>query len=194
MRVEPTGIEGLFLLEWEISEDARGRFARTFCRDSLARAGLMFQLVQANVSRNPTRHTLRGLHFQTRPHGETKIVSCVAGRIFDVAVDLREDSPTYLRWEAFELSAEGGRSLYIPEGLAHGFLTLEPESDIHYLTDAAYVPAADSGVRWDDPVLGIAWPAPPALISKRDLGLPPLSNLSARRRPDEAEIGPGGAG
>jgi dTDP-4-dehydrorhamnose 3,5-epimerase len=174
MRVETTGIEGLAILSWEVSEDERGRFARTFCRAALAEAGLGFELVQANLSANAERHTLRGLHYQRSPHEEIKIVTCLAGRIWDVVVDVRPGSPTRGRWEAFELSPDEGRSLYVGEGLAHGFLTLEPATQVHYLVSAAYAPAARAGVRWDDPALAIPWPATPECISARDRALPVL--------------------
>jgi dTDP-4-dehydrorhamnose 3,5-epimerase len=174
MRIEPSGIEGLCLLRWDVAADERGRFARTFCRDELARAGLRFELAQANLSHNAARHTLRGLHYQEAPHAEAKIVSCLAGRLWDVAVDLRRDSPTYRQWRGFELSPESATSLFVPEGFAHGFLTLEPGTDVHYLVSAAYAPEAAAGLRWDDPAIGIEWPAAPALLSHRDRGWPML--------------------
>lgn len=174
MRIEKTGIEGLAVLHFEVHEDSRGSFSRTYCREALAAAGLPFELVQANLSRNPTRHTLRGLHFQHPPHQETKIIVCVRGRIWDVAVDARPGSPTFGEWRGFDLPAGGGRGLYLAAGLAHGFLTLEPDSDVHYLTDAAYTPHASAGISWRDPALAIDWPAEPAVISERDQALPPL--------------------
>lgn len=175
MHIEPTAIDGVLLLRWDSAADERGSFARTFSRVELAEAGVEFEIVQASLSRNPVRHTLRGLHYQKAPHGEGKIVSCLAGRIWDVAVDLRRDSSTYLRWRAFELSAQTGCSLYLAPGIAHGFLTLEPGSDVQYLMDAPFVPEAFAGVRWDDPAIGIDWPAPPALISERDRTLASLA-------------------
>ncbi len=174
MRIEETAIPGVAVLHYELYADDRGSFARTFCEEELAAAGLSFRVIQANLSRNTARHTLRGLHFQQAPHGEPKIVSCVLGRIWDVAVDLREDSPTYRRWLGFELAPEENRALHLPEGIAHGFLTLEPESEVHYLMGAAYVPGAATGLRWDDPALGIDWPALPAVISERDATYPLL--------------------
>jgi dTDP-4-dehydrorhamnose 3,5-epimerase len=168
MRVEPTAMEGLALLRWDVAEDERGSFARTFCRDELRVAGLEFEVVQANLSSNRALHTLRGLHFQLPPNGEPKIVSCLSGRIWDVAVDMREGSPTNRRWQAFELAADGRSSLHIPAGFAHGFLTLEPDSVVHYLMGAPFVAGAGAGIRWDDPALGIEWPAAPAIISERD--------------------------
>jgi dTDP-4-dehydrorhamnose 3,5-epimerase len=174
MRIEPGGMDGLALLHWEVLEDERGSFARTYCRAALAEAGLPFEVVQANVSRNPARHTLRGLHFQQPPHAEPKIVACLRGRIWDVAVDMRPDSATFRQWRSFELSGEEGSALHLAAGFAHGFLTLEPDSELHYLMGAAFAPQAASGIRWDDPAIGIAWPAAPAVISDRDLHHPLL--------------------
>lgn len=174
MRIEPTQIDGLVVLRWELIEDERGSFARTFCEDEMAAAGLPFRIVQANISRNIATHTLRGLHMQRAPHGEPKIVSCPRGRIWDVAVDMREDSATYRRWWAAELSEGGDCALHLPAGIAHGFLTLEPETEVHYLMGAPYVPEAAMGVRWNDPTIGIDWPAAPAVISERDAGYPLL--------------------
>jgi dTDP-4-dehydrorhamnose 3,5-epimerase len=160
-----------------VAEDARGSFARTFCRADLAAAGIDFSVEQANLSRNAVRGTLRGLHFQAEPHGEPKIVSCVRGRIWDVAVDIRPGSPTYGQWRGFELSPEIACAVHIPQGFAQGFLTLEPDSEVHYLMGAPYVPAAAMGIRWDDPALAIAWPELPALLSERDAALPRLAEL-----------------
>ena len=170
MRFEPTRIPGVILIRLDLKTDARGGFARTFCTDEMAAAGLPFTVVQANLSRNTARRTLRGLHYQQAPYGEPKIVSCPRGRIWDVAVDLREDSPTYRDWQAFELSPHSDSALHLPTGVAHGFITLEPDSEIHYLMGAAYVPGAATGVRWDDPALDIDWPVPPAVISDADQG------------------------
>lgn len=176
MRIVPTRIAGVAVLEYEIHADERGGFARTFCADELATAGLPFTVMQANLSTNIARHTLRGMHYQAPPHGEPKIVACTRGRVFDVAVDLRPSSPTYLAWEGVELAPELGRAFHIGEGLAHGFLTLEPDSHVTYLMGAAYVPGAGQGVRWDDPAFGIAWPALPAVISDRDATYPLLAS------------------
>ncbi len=170
MRFEPTRIPGVVLIRLDVKTDARGAFARTFCSDEMAAAGLPFTVVQANLSRNTARHTLRGVHYQREPHGEPKIVSCLHGCIWDVAVDMRPDSPAYRQWLAFELSATSDTALHLPTGIAHGFITLEPDSEVHYLMGAAYVPDAATGVRWDDPELAIDWPAVPAIISDADRG------------------------
>jgi dTDP-4-dehydrorhamnose 3,5-epimerase len=168
MRFVPTRIDGVTIVELEPRRDDRGSFVRTFCEKEFAAAGLSFRVVQANVSTNTAALTLRGLHFQRAPHGEPKIVACLRGRVFDVAVDIRPNSPTYLAWEAIELAADGERSLYLGQGIAHGFLTLEADSEVHYLMGAPYVAEAADGLRWDDPAIGISWPAAPAVISERD--------------------------
>lgn len=170
MRFEPSRIAGVVLIRLDLHSDDRGSFARTFCADELAAAGLPFTVVQANLSRNTHRHTLRGLHLQREPHGEPKIVSCPRGRIWDVAVDLREGSPTCRAWQGFELSPASDNALHLPTGVAHGFLTLEPDSEVHYLMGAAYVPGAATGVRWDDPAIAVDWPAAPAVMSDADRG------------------------
>jgi dTDP-4-dehydrorhamnose 3,5-epimerase len=172
VRVEPTDIEGVALLHWELIADERGAFARTFCEVELAGAGLPFRAVQSNISRNTARHTLRGMHYQRAPHGEPKIISCTRGRIWDVAVDMRPGSATYRRWIAVELAPDQNLALHLPIGIAHGFITLEPDSEVHYLMGAEYVAAAAHGIRWDDPAIAIGWPAQPKVISARDAGYP----------------------
>lgn len=172
MRFAATEIAGVVVVDIEPRADERGSFARLHCPDEFARAGHPFQPAQTSLSRNPAAHTLRGLHYQPAPHGETKLVRCVRGRIFDVAVDLRPQSPTHRRWTAQELSAENARALLIPEGVAHGFLTLEPDSDVLYQISPMHQPGHEAGVRWDDPAFGVAWPARPALISPRDAAYP----------------------
>ena len=178
MRFIPTRIEGVAIVELEPRRDERGGFARTFCEREFAAAGLPFRVVQANVSTNKAALTLRGLHYQRAPHGEPKIVSCLGGRIFDVAVDVRPDSTTYLQWEGLEMAPGLDRMLYLDEGIAHGFLTLEPDSSVHYLMGAPYVAEAADGLRWDDPAIGIAWPAEPAIVSERDRSYPLIERTS----------------
>ena len=168
MRFVPTRIDGVTIVELEPRRDDRGSFVRTFCEEEFAAAGLPFRVVQANLSTNAAALTLRGLHFQRAPHGERKIISCLRGRIFDVAVDIRPESPTYLAWEAIVLAADHDRMVYLGEGIAHGFLTLQPESEVHYLMGAPHVAEAAAGLRWDDPAIGIDWPATPEVISERD--------------------------
>ena len=174
MRFEPTDLTGVVLIRLDAHHDARGSFARTFCTQEMAEAGLAFTVIQANLSRNVARGTLRGMHFQREPHGEPKIVSCPRGRIFDVAIDMRPASPTYRGWQGFDLSPKTDTALYLPTGIAHGFLTREPDTEVHYLMGAAYVPGAASGVRWDDPAIGIDWPERPSVISDADRAYPQL--------------------
>jgi len=172
MRFTPTSIPGVVVVDIEPHEDNRGAFARLQCPDEFASAGHPFSPVQTSLSRNPKAGTLRGLHYQPAPHGETKLVRTVRGRMFDVALDLRRASPAYLRWTAAELSAGNARALLIPEGVAHGFLTLEPDTDVLYQISPAFQSGHEAGVRWDDPAFAIAWPIAPSLISERDATYP----------------------
>jgi dTDP-4-dehydrorhamnose 3,5-epimerase len=172
LSVAPTALAGLLVLESAPHADERGSFARLWCRDTLAAAGFDALPVQANLSTNRARHTLRGLHWQDAPAEEAKIVRCLRGAIWDVAVDIRPASPTFRRWHAEALTAENGRALAIPPGFAHGFLTLAEESEVLYLMGAPYVPDLARGARWDDPAFAIAWPARPAVIGPRDLAFP----------------------
>lgn len=161
-------VAGSYLIEAEPHVDERGLFARTFCRREFEAHGLDPCVAQCNTSFNPHRGTLRGLHFQIAPHAETKLVRCTAGAVYDVVVDLRPASPTHLRWAAVELSAASRNAIYVPKGCAHGFLTLTNETEIHYQMGAFYEPSAGRGVRWNDPLFAIEWPATPALVSERD--------------------------
>lgn len=168
MRFLATEIAGVVIVEAEPYTDPRGGFARLHCPDAFSAAGIAFAPVQTSISTNPTPGTLRGLHLQHAPYAETKLVRAVRGRVFDVAVDLRRDSPTHRRWTATELSATNLRGLFIPEGVAHGFLTLEPDSDVLYQIAPAFTPGHAAGVRWDDPAFAIVWPGVPALMSPAD--------------------------
>lgn len=172
MRFEATEIPGVVRVLAEPHADERGAFARLHCPQEFAAAGVPFEPAQTSVSSNTRAHTLRGMHYQAAPHAETKLVRVTRGRAFDVAVDLRPESPTYRRWTSAELSAENRMALFIPEGVAHGFLTLEPDTDVLYQIAPAYRPGHDAGVRWNDPVFGIDWPAPPQVISERDASYP----------------------
>lgn len=152
--------------------DERGGFARLHCPEDFAAAGAAFAPAQTSLSRNPRAGTLRGMHYQPAPHAETKLVRVTRGRAFDVALDLRPASPTYRQWTGAELSADNLEALLIPEGVAHGFLTLEPDTDVLYQIAPAYRPGHEAGVRWNDPAFAIAWPEPPQLMSDRDAGYP----------------------
>lgn len=172
MRFAATDIPGVVVVEIEPRRDERGAFARLHCPDEFAAAGHPFVPAQTSLSRNPHALTLRGMHYQPAPHAEVKLVRCVRGRIFDAAIDLRAGSPTHGRWTACELSADNARALLVPEGVAHGFLTLEPDTDVLYQIAPTYAPGHEAGVRWDDPAFGVAWPAVPRLISPRDAAYP----------------------
>ncbi|MFC4273503.1 dTDP-4-dehydrorhamnose 3,5-epimerase [Sneathiella chungangensis] len=171
-----TEIAGVFLIEPEVIEDERGHFARSFCTREFADHGIDFLPVQSNISANNSAYTLRGMHFHAAPHEETKLVRCSAGKIFDVAVDIRPHSPSFRNWIGVELSRKNGRALFIPAGCAHGFLTLEDDSEVFYQMSPAYTPGHDRGFRWDDPVIGIDWPGEPKVISARDAGLGSLED------------------
>jgi dTDP-4-dehydrorhamnose 3,5-epimerase len=165
-------LEGAWLIDVEPKEDERGFFARTWCRQELAARGLDTEIAQESVSYNRLRGTVRGLHFQRPPHEESKIVRCTRGAIFDVIVDLRPRSSSYLQWQGFELTAENRRAVYIPKGLAHGFQTLAEHCEIAYQISTFYAPEAAGGYRYDDAAFRIAWPLPVTRISERDLGWP----------------------
>ena len=165
-----TAIPGVVLVELERLEDERGFFARSFCAEEFAARGLAANFVQANLAHNALRGTLRGLHYQADPAPEPKLVRCTRGAVFDVAVDLRPESPSYCCWTGHRLDSRNHSALYIPAGCAHGLLTLEDNSEVSYLMGAAYAPELARGVRWNDPAFAIDWPFEPALISARDAG------------------------
>ncbi len=170
MKFTETSIPGAYLVELEPLNDERGFFARSWCSDEFARRGLNARLAQCNISYNRKRGTLRGMHYQTEPFPEAKLVRCTMGAIYDVILDLRRDSPTFKRWEAFELSAANRHMLYIPEGVAHGLQTLEDDSEVFYQMSESYHPEYAKGVRWDDPAFGIEWPILNPVISEQDNG------------------------
>lgn len=179
MRFLPTRLSEAVVIQPVIHTDARGSFARVFCADAFRRQGLESGFVQANHSSNPKRGTLRGLHFQQGAAAEVKLVRAVAGAVWDVIVDLRPGSPSFRRWEGFELSAENRRMLYVPRGFAHGFLTLTDGAEVVYQVSAPYAPEAEGGLRWDDPAIGIDWPAPVAVLSDKDAAWPLLEPAQA---------------
>jgi len=170
MRFEKTPLPGAWLIELDLLGDERGWFARTFDADEFQRRGMNPAVVQCSASFNARRGTLRGLHYQAEPHGESKLVRCVRGAIFDVAVDLRADSSTFRRWHGVELSASNRLAFYIPAGLAHGFQTLTDDVEVLYQMGDPYVPDAARGVRFDDPAFGVRWPALDGerIVSERD--------------------------
>ncbi len=175
MRFIPSDLSGVWLIELEPRSDDRGFFARTYCEQEFAARGLGTHWPQTNLTRTLHRGMVRGMHWQADPRPEVKLVRCSAGAIWDVVVDVRPKSPTYGRWEAFELTADNGRQLYIPGGFAHGFQCLADGSEVAYMMGESYVPELARGLRWDAPEVGIAWPLPDPFLSERDRGLPGLS-------------------
>lgn len=163
-----TKIEGLYIIEPEFRADERGYFGRIFCVEEFKNAGLDFNLVQASLSFSKKKGTIRGMHFQKEPKAEDKIVQCLKGAIFDVAVDLRPGSPTYRKWLAEELNEDNKKMFYIPKGFAHGFQTLTDNCEVLYLMSEFYSPEHVSGVRWDDPFLKIDWPTKDSIMSEKD--------------------------
>ncbi len=174
MKILATLLSGVFVVETTLLSDQRGAFSRLYCESELSEIVGTRRIVQINHSRTAVAGAVRGLHFQPTPHAETKFVRCLRGRVFDVAVDLRSGSPSFLQWHAEELSPDNARMLVIPEGCAHGFQALRSESELLYLHTSAYAPHAEAGVRFDDPRLAIRWPLPVTDLSQRDNALPPL--------------------
>jgi dTDP-4-dehydrorhamnose 3,5-epimerase len=174
MTFRETAIEGVWVVEPELYEDERGFFARTWDTEEFDRRGLTGRLVQCSISFNRRRGTLRGMHYQAAPHEEAKLVRCTSGSIFDVAVDLRAESPTYCRWFGTELSAENRLALYVPEGCAHGFLTLTDGAEVAYQISEFHSPDAARGLRWNDPAIEIEWPGEVVVVNERDRSYPDL--------------------
>ncbi len=179
MKLSPTAIHGVLVAETQFIADSRGAFARLFCENELAVALNGRRILQANLSITANAGAVRGMHYQLPPHAEMKLVRCIKGRVWDVAVDLRSGSPTFLKWHAEELTPKNARMLIIPEGCAHGFQVLEAESELLYLHTAAFAPEAEGGVRHDAKILSISWPLPVSDLSDRDRNHPniPLNFL-----------------
>jgi dTDP-4-dehydrorhamnose 3,5-epimerase len=176
MRFQETAIPGAFVIDPEPNADERGFFARTWCREEFRARGLATTWAQCAVSYNRRRGTLRGLHYQAEPYSEIKLVRCTAGAVHDVIVDLRPGSAAFGRWAAVELSARNRRMLYVPAGVAHGFQALLDDTEVFYQISELYRPELQRGARWDDPALGIAWPAcDERIVSPRDQAFPELS-------------------
>jgi dTDP-4-dehydrorhamnose 3,5-epimerase len=165
-------LPGAFAVDIQPMTDERGFFARGWCRKEFQAYSLASEFVQRNIGFNPRKETLRGMHYQTAPHAEVKLVRCTRGAVFDVIVDLREGSRTFKKWHALELSADNHRMIYVPEGFAHGYLTLTDDAEIYYDTTRFYDPGSARGVRFDDPAFAIQWPAPPVVISEKDKSYP----------------------
>jgi dTDP-4-dehydrorhamnose 3,5-epimerase len=174
MKIRPTALPGVVVVESVPCADHRGSFARLYCERDLALVLGKRHVVQINHSRTAAIGAIRGLHFQHSLHAEMKLVRCLQGRVWDVAVDLRRGSPTFLQWHAEELTPDNAQMLVIPEGCAHGFQVLQPDSELLYLHTAFYAPQAEGAVRFDDPRLGIRWPLPVADLSARDSNHPPM--------------------
>ena len=172
LNFRPLALQGSFLIEPERIADERGFFARTYCRQEFAEHDLNPEMLQCSISVNTARHTLRGMHFQKTPHQEAKLVRCTQGAAHHVIIDLRGESESYLQWAAVELNARDRSMLYIPEGVAHGFITLEDDSEVFYQMSENYHPESAAGVRWNDPAFGIEWPIEPAVISEQDSNYP----------------------
>ncbi len=168
MRFNISPLPMVFEVQSDAQEDNRGRFQRLWCAEAFARARIAFTPTQSSLSTNHAVHTLRGMHWQAGENAEQKLVRCVVGAVWDVALDLRKDSPTYLRWFAKILSSEDGNALFLPRGVAHGYLTLTQGAVVEYLMDTPHRPMAARGARWNDPNFGINWPHPPAVMSERD--------------------------
>jgi dTDP-4-dehydrorhamnose 3,5-epimerase len=167
-----TPIVGAYIVQLEKRGDERGFFARAYCEREFDKAGLQPGFAQVNTSSSAHRGTLRGMHYQAAPHSENKMVRCIRGSFFDVVLDLRPQSPSFGKWFGADLSADNRDMMYIPQGCAHGFLTLEDDVEALYFTSAFYEPAAERGVRWNDPRFGIAWPFKPVILSERDKAWP----------------------
>lgn len=172
----PTILTGSYIIEPEPRADERGWFARYYCKEEFNSIGHSAEWVQMNHSFTKTKGTIRGMHYQVRPYSEIKMLRCISGAVYDVIIDLREGSPTFLQWTGIELSSSNKKMLYIPAGFAHGFQTLEENTELIYHHSAFYTPGAEGGVRYNDPLIGINWPLPLAVISERDASHPLLDS------------------
>lgn len=175
MKFTASRIPGAWIIDITAIHDDRGFFAMTWLPDEFRQRGIVPALAQCNLAFNHKRGTLRGMHFQGEPHAQAKIIRCTRGALLDVIVDLRPESPAYCQWEAVELTEDNRRMLYMPEGIAHGYLTLADETEAYYHASSAWAPQAESGVRWDDPAFAIAWPSTPSVISPKDAAWPAYS-------------------
>jgi dTDP-4-dehydrorhamnose 3,5-epimerase len=176
MKFSKTSLAGLWVIDLELREDERGFLARTFCENEFSEHGLNTRWPQCNLTQTKKRGMIRGMHFQSSPRPEVKLVRCAAGAIFDVAVDVRPNSPTFGKWEGYELTAQNRRMLYIPGGFAHGFQCLADNSEVFYQMSEFFFADLSRGVRWNDPTVGIKWPLPDPILSERDKNLPLLAD------------------
>lgn len=172
MKILETPLKDAYIVDIEPLEDERGFFARTWCQEEFSALGLNTKIAQCSTSYNKRRGTLRGMHYQAEPYAEVKLVKCTRGAIYDVILDIRLSSPTYKSWYAVELTEENRRTLYIPEGFAHGFQTLEDETEVYYQISEFYHPECSKGIRWNDPAFALRWPIETRIMSERDLQFP----------------------
>ena len=170
-----TKLKGAFIIDVKKLEDERGFFGRAWCKKEFEEHGLNPNIVQANISYNKKRGTLRGMHYQVAPFSECKTIRCTTGAIYDVIIDIRPHSPTFKQWIAVELSAESSKMIYVPDGFAHGFITLEDHTTVNYMVTGFYTPGAEAGIKYDDPAFNIAWPMEPTIISEKDNSIPLFS-------------------
>lgn len=187
MTFTETKLKDAYIIDVKKLEDERGFFGRSYCQREFAAMGLNTNAVQANISYNKKKGTLRGLHMQLRPFGETKTIRCTRGALYDVIVDLRPESPTFKQWIGVELTADSYRMLYVPEGFGHSFITLEDATEATYQVTGFYTPKAERGFRWDDPAFNIQWPVQPLVISEKDRSWP-LFTEQALIMPEEAAL------
>jgi dTDP-4-dehydrorhamnose 3,5-epimerase len=182
VRIVPTPLAGLFVIEPQRIDDARGFFTRTWCRRDFESHGLNTDLAQCSIAHNHAKGTLRGMHFQAEPHAEVKLVRVTFGSLFDVAIDLRQHSPTFCKWFGVELSADNLKALYIPKGFAHGYITLTDNTQVAYQMSEFYAPDAGRGVRYNDPAFGIDWPGEVRIINDRDANYADFATTSDARK------------
>ncbi len=176
MKFTKTDLKDAYIIDLERLSDERGFFARAYCENEFKEHGIDSQIVQANVSYNHKKGTMRGMHFQEEPHGEAKLIRCTKGAIYDAIIDVRQDSPTYKEWIGVELNEENRRMLYVPEGFAHGFITLEDDVEVTYQVSEFYTPGAEKGIKYDDPMFNIDWPVEVEVISEKDRDWEPFKD------------------
>jgi len=177
MKFEELKLQGAYIVDLQPLYDERGFFAWAYCSQEFQALGMVSKVVQTNLSTNPVKGTLRGLHYQLAPYQETKFVRCIRGSLYDVIIDLRSASPTYLEWVGVALTAYNYRGLFVPRDFAHGFITLEDNTEAFYMVSQFYTPGAESGIRWNDPMMHIEWPLEPAVISDKDASWPDYQNV-----------------
>lgn len=177
MKFEEQALVGVYLIERFPFTDDRGAFSRHFCKEEMKTNGLISDFCQANLSENPHPYTLRGFHYQVPPYAEAKTLSCLSGELYDVVVDLREESETFMRWISVKLSPSKRISLHIPKGCANAFMTMAPETVVHYYCSDAYHPCAERGIRYNDPAFNFEWPHNPQKVSSKDLGHPDFCDV-----------------